>query len=68
LRKKDKQTVIKKQKEQINSIVKTILIDKSPKEAIKMFLEVEELFNSRLDEQLREGIEAVETITKYKNL
>jgi hypothetical protein len=68
LRKKEKQTVIKKQKEQINSIVKTILIDKTPKEAIKMFLEVEELFNSRLDDVLKEGIEAVETITKYKNL
>jgi hypothetical protein len=68
LRRKDKENNLKKQKEQINTIVKSIFVDKTPREAIKMFLEVEELFNSRLDDTLKEGIEAVEVIKSYKGI
>jgi len=68
LRKKDKETAIKKQKEQIAQIVRLIITDRSPKQAITMRNEIEELFDTKMDEQLRESLESVECISNYKKI
>lgn len=68
LKLKDIETAKKKRAEKINAIVKGLLVDKSPKQAIEMLSDVIELLNDRLDEKLKESLENVECITKYKNL
>lgn len=68
LLKKDRETKNKKREEKIKAIVKELLLDKSPKEAIKMLQDVTTVFNERLDIELKTSSESVEEILKYKKL
>ncbi len=66
LRVKDKEADLKKHKEKVKAIVKSLILDKTPKQSIEMFKEIKELFDEKLDEQLKASLEAVEEITNYK--
>lgn len=68
LRKKKIETVKKDKEIAVSKIVKEILSDKTNKQAIEMFLSIEHLFNKRLDENLKQSLESVEEISKFKNL
>lgn len=65
---KDKETAIKKRQEKVNAIVKGLLVDKTPSQAISMMREVTELFNSKLDDKLKESLDDVNSISAYKKL
>lgn len=65
---KDKETELKKREEQIKGIVKALLIGKTPNQSISMLREVTEIFNERLDEELKVSLEKVESISNYKKL
>lgn len=66
--KKDRETEVKRREEQIKGIVKALLIGKTPNQSISMLREVTEIFNERLDEELRVSLEKVESISSYKKL
>jgi hypothetical protein len=68
IKRKDRETEIKKRSEKIDSIVKAILTDKTPKQAIEMYTDVTSRLDGRLGDILRENVETVESIKKYKNL
>jgi hypothetical protein len=68
LMKKDKETAIKKREEQINAMVKTLLIGRTPSQSIAMLKEVVETFDSKLDEELRKSIDNVTAISLYKKI
>lgn len=68
IKRKDRETEIKKRSEKIDGIVKAILTDKTPKQAIEMYADVTSRLDGRLGDILRENIETVESIKKYKNL
>jgi hypothetical protein len=68
LLRKDRENAIKKQEEKIKQIVKELLLDKTPKQAIEMRNEVAALFDDKIDEKLRESIETVEAINKYRKI
>lgn len=68
LARKDKETAVKKRQEKVNAIVKGLLVDKTPSQAISMMREVTELFNSKLDDKLKEGLDTVNSISAYKKL
>lgn len=65
---KNKERAIKKRQEYINSIVKGLLTDRTSSQAISAMREVTELFNSKLDDRLKEGLESIEAISTYKKL
>ena len=67
-RKKDLETVVKKRKEKVEAIVKGLIIDKTSSQSIQMLLEVIELFDEKMDEQLKKDLESSEAITNYKKL
>lgn len=64
--KKDSETRAKKRQEKINGIVKSLILDKSPSESIRMLREITETFNDRMDSKLKESLEATEAIMNYK--
>ena len=66
--KKDKETAKKEQTEKIKAIVKSLIIDKTPKESIEMFKQLEIEYNIRLDTILKSSLEAVTEISKYKGI
>ncbi len=66
LKRQDKKTSLKKREEKVNAIVKSIMVDKTPKQAIQMLSEVVGLFDSKLYEQLKVSLESVEVINNYK--
>lgn len=68
LSRKNKETAIKKRQEKVNAIVKGLLVDKTPSQAISMMREVTELFNSKLDDILKESLDDVNSISVYKKL
>ena len=68
LRKKDKETALKKREEQINGIVKILMVGKTPNQSISMLKEVTQIFNDKLDEELRVSLEKVNQISAYKKL
>jgi hypothetical protein len=68
LMKKDKETAIKKREEQINAMVKTLLIGRTPSQSITMLKEVVETFDSKLDEELRKSVDNVTAISLYKKI
>jgi hypothetical protein len=68
LHRKDKETAIKKREEQINAMVKTLLIGRTPSQSIAMLKEVVETFDSKLDEELRKSIDNVTAISLYKKI
>lgn len=68
LARKDKETAIKKRQEKVNAIVKGLLVDKTPSQAISMMREVTELFNSKLDDKLKESLETVNSVSAYRKI
>ena len=67
MHKKNKERALKTYNEQISAIAKSIVIDKTPKESIKMFQDIKALVDSKLEEDLDSSRESVYEITKYKN-
>ncbi len=68
LRKKNIETAAKKREEQVKQIVKEILLEKTPKQAIEMLNDIVSGFNTRLDEELKTSLESVDAISKFKKL
>lgn len=68
LRKNRLDTLKKDNQIQVSKIVLSILKDRTPKQAIEFFLEIEKLFNSKLDENLKSSLEDVTEIGKFKNI
>lgn len=68
LSRKNKETAIKKRQEKVNAMVKELFIDKTPSQAISLMREVKELFDSKLDDKLKESLENVNSISAYKKL
>ncbi len=68
LAKKDRETEIKRRQEQINGMVKILMVGKTPNQSISMLKEVTEIFNERLDEELRVSLDKVQQISSYKKL
>nr|DAI89551.1 MAG TPA: hypothetical protein [Caudoviricetes sp.] len=68
LRKKKIETVKKDNQIKVTKIVTSIFDEKTPKQAIQMFKEIESELNSRLDKELAKSLEAVTEIGKFKNI
>ena len=66
--KKYKETAKKEQTEKIKAIVKSLIIDKTTKESIEMFKELSVEYNKRLDTILKQDLESVTEISKYKGI
>jgi len=68
LRKKKIETVKKDNEIKVNKIVTSIFDEKTPKQAIQLFKEIETEVNNRLDKELKTSLEAVTEIGKFKNI
>lgn len=63
-----KKSAEKDYKEKINTIVKGLIQDKTPKETIQMIKDINDLVNTKLDEKLDQSIKFVEDISNFKKL
>lgn len=68
LHKKNRELVLKKREDQVNSIIKGIVIGKAPSEIIEMLQEITEKVNDKLDDKLRESLNNVTIIGNYKKI
>ena len=65
---KNKERAIKKRQEYINSVVKGLMVDRTPSQAISALREVTELFDTKMDEKLKESLDSIQSISAYKKL
>ena len=68
LRKKKIETVKKDNELKVSKIVTELFTDKTPKQAITMFKQIEMLFDEKLDEKLKDSLESVTEISKYRGI
>lgn len=68
LRKQKIETAKKDNRIKVNKIVTSIFDEKTPKQAIQMFKEIEAELNNRLDKELSSSLEAVTEIGKFKKI